>query len=58
MKESDSEKETRLNREFWESLEPEYLDELLEELERKSKAFLEFWKPSMPRITRRKKPRK
>ncbi len=58
MKESDSEKETRLNREFWESQTPEYLDELLKELARKSDAFLSFGKPSMPRITRRKKPRK
>ena len=55
--ESDSEKEERLNREFCESLTPEYLDELLQELARKSDAFLSFGKPSMPRITRRKKPR-
>ena len=51
MKESDSERESRLNREFWESLTPEYLDELLEELARKSDAFLSFGKPSMPRKT-------
>lgn len=54
--ESDSEKEERLNREFWESLTPEYLDQLLEELSRKSKAFLSFGEPSMPRKTHRKKP--
>jgi hypothetical protein len=56
--ESDSEKETRLNREFWESLTPEYLDELLKEITKKSNAFLNFEKPSMPRITRRDKPRR
>ena len=32
--ESDSEKEERLNWEFWESLTPEYLDEFLKELAR------------------------
>lgn len=56
MKESDREKEERLNREFWESQTPEYLDQLLKELARKSDAFLSFGEPSMPRITRRKKP--
>jgi len=50
-----SEKEARFNREFWESLTPEYLDELLKELARKSDAFLSFGKPSMPRKTRKKK---
>ena len=54
--ESDSEKEERLNREFWESLTPEHLDEFLKELARRSEAFLSFGKPSMPRKTRRKKP--
>lgn len=54
--ESDREKENRVNREFWESLTPEYLDELLKEMGRKSDAFLSFGKPSMPRITRKSKP--
>jgi hypothetical protein len=53
--ESDREKENRVNREFWESLTPEYLDELLKEMGRKSEAFLSFGEPSMPRRTRRKK---
>lgn len=52
--ESESERETRLNREFWESLTPESLDELLKEIARKSKAFLDFEKPSMPRKTRKR----
>ena len=56
--ESDREKENRLNREFWESLTPEHLDEFLKELARRSEAFLSFGEPSMPRITRRKKPRR
>lgn len=54
--ESDSEKEEKLNREFWESLTPEYLDQLLKKLSRKSEAFLSVGEPSMPRRTRRKKP--
>ena len=54
--ESDREKENRLNREFWESLTPESLDEFLKELARRSEAFLSFGEPSMPRRTRRKKP--
>ena len=54
--ESDNEKETRVNREFWESLTPESLDKLLEEIARKTNAFLNFDEPSMPRKTRRKKP--
>jgi hypothetical protein len=56
--ESDREKEERLNREFWESLTPESIDKLLEELARKTNAFLNFDEPSMPRKTRRKKPRR
>jgi hypothetical protein len=56
--ESDSEKESRLIREFWESLTPQYLDRLLEEIARKSDALLNFGEPSMPHKTRRKKPRK
>lgn len=55
--ESDSENETRLNREFWESLTPEHLDKVLKELARKSEAFLSFGEPSMPRKTRKKKRR-
>ena len=54
--ESDEEKENRLNRQFWESMTPEYLDELLKELARKSDAFLNPVRPSMPRKTRKKKP--
>lgn len=54
--ESGREKEDRLNREFWESLTPEYLDKYLKELGRRSEAFLSFGEPSMPRRTRRKKP--
>ena len=53
--ESESERETREFREFWESLTPESLDELLKEISRKSKAFLDFENVSMPRKTRRKK---
>ena len=53
--ESESERKTRLNREFWESLTPEYLDELLEEIARKSEAFLDSGNLSMPRKTRKKK---
>jgi hypothetical protein len=52
--ESDSEKETRVIREFWESLTPESLDELLREITRKSDALLDFEKPSMPRKTRKR----
>ena len=54
--ESEWEKEIRLNREFWESLTPESLDELLKEITRKSDALLDFEKPSMPRKTRKKNP--
>ena len=54
--ESDREKENRVNREFWESLTSESLDEFLKELARRSEAFLSFGEPSMPRRTRRKKP--
>ena len=46
--ESESERKTRLNREFWESLTPEYLDQLLEEIARKSEAFLDSGNLSMP----------
>ena len=54
--ESDSKKETRAIREFWESLTPESLDELLKEITRKSDVFLDFEKPSMPRKTRKRNP--
>ena len=53
--ESESERETREFREFWESLTPESLDELLKEISRKSKAFLGFENVSIPRKTRKKK---
>jgi hypothetical protein len=52
--EAESERETRVIREFWESLTPESLDELLKEITRKSDALLDFEKPSMPRKTRKR----
>ena len=51
--ESENERETRAIREFWESLTPESLDELLKEITRKSNTFLDFENLSMPRKTRK-----
>jgi len=55
--ESEEEKENRLAWEFWEKMTPEYIDDLLEELSRKADIFLNPVRPSMPRKTRKKKPR-
>jgi len=52
--EAESERETRVIREFLQSLTPESLDELLKEITRKSDALLDFEKPSMPRKTRKR----
>jgi len=53
--ESDSEKETRVIREFWESLTPESLDELLKEIAETPIPFIDYEPTPKPRKTRMKR---
>jgi hypothetical protein len=53
--ESKNERESREIREFWESLTPEGIDELLNEISRKSSALLDFTNAPKPRRTRKRR---
>ena len=53
--ESESEREARENREFWELLTPESTEKLLNEIARKSITFFEPLNVSIPRKTRTKR---
>ena len=52
--ESDSEKETRVIREFWESLTPESLDKLLKEIAETPIPFIDYEPIPKARRTRKK----
>ncbi len=51
--ESESERELREFREFWESLTPESVEKLLNEISRKSEAFFEYLNVREPCKTRK-----